>query len=125
MQKEEPTKLQVRINTILTVVVLSLFIIVPPIMCGLFYLSQVPDVTLGNPDNARFVRVWMHRERRPVGLGFQIRQVAERYSDDEICARTSLRFLLWGESEAVERSTQTKVMTLANGRWQPTGEECR
>jgi hypothetical protein len=52
MQKPNklPTPLQEKLNTTLTIIVLALFISLPPILCGLLYLSQVPDVTWGEDD---------------------------------------------------------------------------
>jgi len=121
----KPSKLQEKINYYLTIVVLALFVIVPPVSCGLLYLSQVPDVTWGNDDGLTYTRIWMHRERRPVGVGIQRQRVVETYSDTEVCAEFQLRFILWGRSPEAEPVTSERTMVLVNGRWQPSGEECR
>ena len=40
-----PNKLQQQLNWYLSLVVIFLLLIIPPILCGLLYLSRVPDVT--------------------------------------------------------------------------------
>lgn len=125
MSKKQTNTLQEKFNYYLTIVVLVLFIVVPPVLCGLFYLSQVPDVTWGNDESPAFTRIWMYRERRPVGIGYQSQRVTREYSATEVCVETKLRFLLWGESDRAEPATSSRVMVLANNRWQPSGQKCR
>jgi hypothetical protein len=116
---------QDKVNLFLTIAVIFLLIVVPPILCGLFYLSQVPDITIGNGDSLSYTRLWMYRERRPLGIGLQSRRVVESYSDTEVCAETRLRFLLWGKSRLVRPATSSQLMTLVDDQWQPTGADCR
>lgn len=122
---KQPTKLQERINLSLTIVVMVLLVVLPPVLCGLLYLSRVPDVTWGGNDGEpAYTRLWMHRERRPVGLGYETRRVVIEYSDTRVCVENNLRFLLWGSSDRAEPATSFKEMILVEGQWQSTGEDC-
>ena len=123
--EKQPSKTQQNISWYLSLVVIALLIILPPIWCGFLYLSSVPDVTWEGSDGVSFDRIWMYRERRPVGIAYQSRRVIEQYSPTEVCAETQLRFFLWGESREADSATATQLLTLADDRWQPTGEECR
>jgi len=123
--KKQPSKLQERINLFLTIIVLAFLVFLPPILCGLLYLSRVPDVTFGGKDGLTYTRVWMYRERRPLGIAYQRQYVVEAYSDTEVCVETQLRFLLWGNSRRAEPNTSTRGMMLVDDRWQPNGRECR
>lgn len=122
---KKSSKLQEKINYYLTIVVLILFVIVPPVSCGLLYLSRVPDITWAGDDGLTYTRIWMHRERRPVGIGIQRQLVVETYSDSEVCAELRLRFILWGRSPEAQPVTSERAMILVDGRWQPANEECR
>ena len=126
MQKptKRTTPLQEKLNTSLTVIVLALFIIVPPILCSLLYLSQVPDVTWGKDDPLNYTRIWMYRERRPLGIAYQSNRVITEYSETEVCVENRLRFFLWGSSRQAQASTSSQKMVLMEQRWQPTGEAC-
>jgi hypothetical protein len=126
MQKPDKrsTPLQEKVNTALTIIVLALFIIVPPILCSLLYLSRVPDVTWEGNDSLSYSRVWMYRERRPLGLAYQSQRVISEYSDTEVCVENRLRFLLWGRSREAQPSASSQKMVRAERGWQPTGEEC-
>jgi hypothetical protein len=121
---KKPTKLQENVNLALTIVVIFLMLVMPPIMCGLLYLSRVPDVTLGGSDNLSYTRIWMYRERRPIGLGFESRRVIRRLSETEACVQNSLRFFLWAKSDRAEATTSNLKMVLVDDRWQPAGEPC-
>ena len=55
--EEKPNAVQDKVNFFLTIAVIFLLIVVPPILCGLFYLSQVPDITIGNGDNLSYTRL--------------------------------------------------------------------
>ena len=121
---KKPSKLQEKINWYLTIIVLVLFTLIPPISCGLLYLSRVPDVTWGDEASTSYTRIWMYRERRPVGIGYQRRHVVIEYNENEVCVETRLRFLLWGRSDRAEPATKHQRMILVDGRWQPTGERC-
>jgi hypothetical protein len=123
--RKQPGKLQERINFFLTIIVLAFLVFLPPILCGLLYLSRVPDVTFGEENGLSYTRVWMYRERRPLGIAYQRQSVVEMYSDTEACVETQLRFLLWGNSRLAEPNTSSRGMTLVNDRWQPNGLECR
>lgn len=121
---KKPSKFQEKVNFYLTITVLVLFLIVPPLLCSLFYLSQVPDITWGDETSPTYIRIWLHRERRPVGLGYESRSIVEQYSDTEICVENKLRFFLWGRSDRAEPATSRMGMMLVDHRWQPTGEKC-
>ena len=127
MSKEEKKagSLQEKINLVLTIIVLVLLIIAPPVFCGLLYLSRVPDVTWGNESGLTYSRIWMHRDRGVKGIAYQSQRVVAEYSDSEVCAETRLRFFLWSESKKAEPASSTRAMVFANNRWQPNGEECR
>jgi len=122
---KKPSNLQERINYYLTIIVLALVVIVPPLLCGLFYLSQVPDITWGPDNGLTFTRIWMHREPRPLGIGYQSQRVITQYSDTEVCVETRLRFLLWGQSDKAQPNTTSRELVLLDSRWQPNGEQCR
>jgi|GEM_PF-1470897 len=122
---KKPSKLQENINFYLTIVVLILLVILPPLSCGLLYLSRVPDITWGNEDGLTYTRIWMHRERRPVGIAIERQRVIKTYSDAAVCAELRLRFILWGRSPEAEPVTSKRTMILVNGRWQPVNEECQ
>ena len=122
---KKPSKTQEKINFYLTIVVLILLVILPPLSCGLLYLSRVPDITWGNENGLTYTRIWMHRERRPVGIGIQRQRIIETYSDTEVCAELRLSFILWGRSREAEPVTSERTMLLIDGRWQPISEECR
>ena len=122
---KKPGKLQEKINYYLTIVVLVLFVIIPPVSCGLLYLSRVPDITWASDDGLTYTRIWMHRERRPVGIGIQRQRIVETYSNTEVCAELRLRFVLWSRSPEAEPVTSQRAMILVDGRWQPADEDCR
>jgi len=122
--ENQRSNMQQNISWYLSLVVITLLIILPPIWCGFLYLSSVPDVIWEGNDGVSFDRIWMYRERRPVGIAYQSRRVIEEYSPTEICAETQLRFFLWGQSREADPATVTQLLTLSNNRWQPTGEEC-
>lgn len=122
---KQQSKLQEQINFYLTVVVLFLFVVIPPILCGLLYLSRVPDVTWDRNDGLTYDRIWMYRERRPVGIGYQNHRVVAKYSATEVCVKNRLRFFLWGAARRAEPSTTSQKMVFIDNRWQPTGEPCQ
>ena len=121
--KDQPSKTQQNLNWYLSLVVIALLLILPPIFCGLLYLSRVPDVTFGD-GTPTYTRVWLHRERRPVGLGIETRRIVAEYSPTDICVQNRLRFFLWGRSPSADPTTTELQMTLVAGQWQPTGEGC-
>lgn len=121
----KPSELQEKINWYLSWVVILLLLIIPPILCGLLYLSSVPDITWGGDDNLSYTRIWMHRDHRPVGIGYESRRVVAQYSDTEVCVQTTLRFFLWGKSEEAKPATSHRIMVFSNNRWQPSGETCQ
>ena len=121
---KQPTKLQQQINWYLSLLVLVLFLIIPPISCSLFYLSQVPEVMWQRDDNLTFDRIWMHRERRPLGIGYQTQWVIASYSPTEVCVQNDLRFFLWGRSKEAEPTTISRRMVWVDGLWQSTGQAC-
>ncbi len=114
-----------QLNWYLALLVLFLFITVPPFMCGLLYLSQVPDVVWERDNGLTFDRVWMYRTRRPVGVGYQSQRVLNEVSPDEVCVQNRVRFLLWGKAEGVVGATSSQTVVRTGGQWQPTGQPCR
>jgi len=122
---KKTSALQEKINLILTITVLVLLVIVPPVLCGLLYLSRVPDVTWGDVNSPTYSRIWMYRERGPQGIGYQSQRIIEAYNATEVCVETRLRFLLWGQSRKAQPATSSRMMVLTNNRWQPNGETCR
>lgn len=122
---KQPTKLQQQLNWYLSLFVLTLMLIVPPILCGLFYLSQAPEVMWQRDDQLTFDRIWMHRERRPLGIAYQTQRVIEYYSPSEVCVQNDLRFFLWGRSTEAQPSTSSHRLVLVNNLWQSTGEACK
>ena len=121
----EPSKLQQQLNWYLSLFVIFLLIIIPPILCGLLYLSRVPDVTWERSDGITYDRIWLYRDRRPVGIGYQTRRIIDEPSWDELCVENRLRFFLWGRSDAAQPATTSQKMALVGDQWQPTGEACR
>jgi hypothetical protein len=124
MQKE-PTKFQQQLNWYLSLFVVTLMLVVPPILCGLFYLSQVSEVMWQRDDQLTFDRIWMHRERRPLGIAYQTQRVVEFYSLSEVCVQNDLRFFLWGRSTEAQPSTSSHRLVLVDNLWQSTGEACK
>jgi hypothetical protein len=119
-----PINWRERLNWYLTIFVLALTIIIPLLLCGLFYLSQVPDITWTRDDGLTIDRIWMYHERRPLGIGYQGQRVIFEYSPTEVCVQTRLRFLLWGSSRLAQPATAGQKMILVNNHWQATGEKC-
>lgn len=122
--RQKPGKLQEQINFYLTIVVLLLLVLMPPIGCSLIYLSRVPDVTWNRDDGITYDRIFMHRERRPVGIGYQRQRITTTYSPTEACAETRLRFLLWGNSSEASPVNYSQRIILSDGNWQLTGQPC-
>lgn len=122
---KQPTKLQQQINWYLSLFVLILFVLVPPVLCGLFYLSQVPEVMWQRDDELTFDRIWMYRERRPLGVAYQSQRVIQEYSQTEVCVQSDLHFFLWGRSSLVQPATSSHRMVRVDNQWQSTGEACR
>jgi hypothetical protein len=122
---KEQSKLQQQINWYLSLFVLFLFVTVPPILCSLLYLSQVPEVIWQRDDHLTFDRVWMYRERRPLGIAYQTQRVIQAYSQTEVCVQSDLQFFLWGNSNLAKPATSSRRMVLVDKQWESTGEECR
>jgi hypothetical protein len=122
---KQPTKLQQQLNWYLSLFVVTLMLVVPPILCSLFYLSQVPEVMWQRDDQLTFDRIWMHRERRPLGVAYQTQRVVEFYSPSEVCVQNDLRFFLWGRSSEAKPSTSSHRLVLVDKLWQSTGEACK
>lgn len=121
---KEPSKLQQQINWYLSLVVLFLLVIIPPILCGLFYLSQVPEVMWERDQSLTFDRIWLYRERRPLGIAYQTQRIIKEYSQTEVCVESNLRFLLWGSSKEAEAATSSRRMVWVDNQWQSTSEIC-
>jgi len=109
----------------LSLAVVFLLIVAPPLLCGLFYLSQVPEWAWERNDGLTFDRIWLYRERRPQGVGYQRARVVTEYDSAEVCVETRLRFFLWGNASQAEPATTRQQMVLVDGQWQATGAECR
>jgi hypothetical protein len=123
--EKQTSPLQEKINWYLSIFVLTLTVIIPPLLCGLFYLSRVPDVSWVRNNGLTLDRIWMHQERRPLGIGYQGQRVLYEYSDTEVCVETKLRFLLWGDSRIAKAETSSRKMILVDDHWESTGERCR
>ncbi len=123
-QTQEQNKAKEKLTWTLTIVVLVLLIVVPPMLCGLLYLSSVPDITWGDDEGLSFTRIWLHRDKGAKGIGYQNQRVLEEYSNTEACVETRLRFLLWGQSRKAQPSTSSRELIYLNNRWQPNGEAC-
>lgn len=121
----QPNKLQQQLNWYLSLLVIFLLFIIPPLLCGLLYLSRVPDVTWEGSDGVTYDRIWLYRERRPAGLAYQTRRIIAEPGPAEICVENRVRFFLWRSSEAAQPSTTTQKMVLVEEQWQPTGEACQ
>ncbi|RME72340.1 MAG: hypothetical protein D6784_13710 [Chloroflexi bacterium] len=121
MKPDQPNRQQ-DLAWYLSLVVLVLFVVVPPVLFGLFYLSQVPDITWERDDQLTFDRIWLHRDRRPAGIGYQSRRVVEQYSDTAVCVENKLRFLLWRQSSTAQPATTTQKMVRVGKRWQVQGD---
>jgi len=76
-------------------------------------------------DQLTFDRIWMHRERRPLGIAYQTQRVVEFYNPSEVCVQNDLRFFLWGRSTEAAPSTSSHRLVLVNNLWQSTGEACK
>lgn len=122
--RKEQSKFQQQLNWYLSLFVLLLVLIVPPILCSLFYLSQVPEVMWQGDDQLTFDRIWMYRERRPLGIAYQTQRVVEFYSPSEVCVQNDLRFFLWGWSTEARSASSDHRMVLVDNKWQSTGEKC-
>jgi hypothetical protein len=118
-----PGKLQQEVSWYLSLVVLFLVILVPPLLCGLLYLSQVPDITW-HGSGPTYDRIWLYRERRPLGIAYQSQRVIKAYNPTELCIENRLRFYLWGQAKEAEESTTTHKFVRLGEAWQPTGEGC-
>lgn len=121
---KQPSKLQQQINWYLSLFVLFLFVTVPPILCSLLYLSQVPDMMWQRDDRLTFDRIWMYRERRPLGIAYQTQRVIIEYSLTEVCVQNNLQFFLWGSSTLAKPATSSHRMVLVDNQWQATGRTC-
>ena len=121
---KQQSKLQNQINWYLSLLVLFLFVTVPPILCALFYLSQVPEVMWERDESLTYDRIWLYRERRPLGIAYQAQRVTKEYSQIEVCVQSDLRFFLWGSSKEAEAATSSHRMVWVDNQWQSTGEAC-
>jgi hypothetical protein len=122
---EQSNQLKEQLNWYLTIITLVLFVVIPPILCSLFYLSQVPEVSWERADNLTFDRIWMYRERRPLGIAYQSQRVIQEYSPTEVCVENSLMFFLWSRAKEAREASSSHRMTLGERGWQATGEECK
>jgi hypothetical protein len=124
MSRKQASAFHEKLNWYLTLLVLFLFVSVPPILCSLFYLSQVPDVVWARDDQLTFDRIWIYRTRRPAGIGYQSQRVVDTYSPTEVCVQNRVHFFLWAKAEEVVGATSRHVVVLNDNRWQSTGQVC-
>jgi hypothetical protein len=124
MASHSPTRLQQQLNWYLSLLVIGLIVIVPPLLCGLFYLSQVPEVNWIRADGLTYDRIWLHRERRPVGLGYQSQRRVAEYNPTKVCLENRLRFWLWAKSPLAQPAVTRQTALFVDNRWQPTGQRC-
>jgi hypothetical protein len=120
---KQPSKLQQEINWYVSLLVLVLFWVGSPILCGLLYLSRVPEV-MWQWDGPSYDRIWMYRERRPLGIAHQSQRVSQEYSPTEVCVENQLNFYLWAQAKEAQESITYHKMVRVGNEWQPTGEEC-
>ena len=120
----ESNTLKEQLNWYLTIVTLFLFVAIPPILCSLFYLSQVPEVIWERDDNLTYDRIWMYRERRPMGIAYQSQRVIQEYSPTEVCVENNLTFFLWSQAKEARGASSSRKLALGESGWQTTGEEC-
>lgn len=127
MTDRTPYTLRDNITWYATLLLVVIVAIVPTLLCGIFYLSRVPDVTWRHGDLAHD-RIWLARIPQPIGLGFESHRVAKSYNDHEVCVEVNVRYLLWsrppdlGEDPNV---TYSELMVLTKDGWQSNGEACR
>lgn len=111
----------------LTLLLLTLVACMPGVLCSLYYLSTVPDVTWQRGDhNLTMDRIWMAQVSGPIGIGHQKQRVTEVYEDDRLCVADSVQYYLWRQPrrEEVDNGSSETVYVMQNGRWQSSGEAC-
>lgn len=111
----------------LTLLLLTAVACMPGILCSLYYLSTVPDITWQRGSrNLTMDRIWMARVRGPIGIGYQSQRVSEVYNDSRVCVLNSVQYYLWRRPrrEAVENGSSKIVYILNEGQWQSSGESC-
>ena len=109
----------------LTLLLIILLALVPTCLCGLFYLSRVPDVTWQR-GALSYNRLWLADVRGPAGLGFESQWVSKEYSPTEVCVENSVRFFLWSAppGSANQDVAYNQRWVLQDGDWQPSGKNC-
>lgn len=102
-----------------------LFICASFMLCSIFYLAQVPDITWEHEDVA-YTRIFLVRSRGPVGIAYQTQRMGETTEQGEVCVTTKVRYLLWKNAPDIQnQNAETRLIYLntATG-WQPTGKIC-
>ena len=123
---EKPT-LQQNIAWYLTLLLIIMVACMPGVLCSLYYLSTVPDITWQRgTDDLTVDRIWIERIRGPVGIGYETQRIKERLSDDEVCIKTTIRYYLWRTSrrDPVEGATYHQIHAKTQYGWQSTGQPC-
>ncbi|MFQ5612622.1 MAG: hypothetical protein ACE5H9_10870 [Anaerolineae bacterium] len=127
MTQQDSDPLRQNISWYGSLLLVLIIAIVPTALCGLFYLSRVPDVTWRRGDLTHD-RLWLARVPQPIGLGFESQRPATSYSDHEVCVEVNVRFLLWsrpGDFRQDQNVSYSQVLVLTERGWQPNGQDCR
>ncbi|MEM7032712.1 MAG: hypothetical protein AAF629_24375 [Chloroflexota bacterium] len=110
-----------------SLVLIVLVVCSPCMVCSLFYLNSVPDITWqrGSRD-LTMDRIWMAQSQGPIGIGYQWQRVDAEISDTEVCVSNAVRYFLWRRPKLTDiESVETKtVFALQNGRWQSASKPC-
>lgn len=126
MAGENPSTARENLNWTLSLLLALVTLVVPTLLCGLLYLSRVPDVTWQRGD-LTYDRVWLARTRRPVGVALESQRVKLEYSEREVCVESHVRFFLWNRSPnlAGQNVVYNQIMVLTDAGWQASGQACR
>jgi hypothetical protein len=120
-----PSTLERHLNRYVSILLLLVVAVVPTIMCGLLYLSRVPDVTWQRGE-LTYDRVWLARTRRPVGIGYETQRIRGQFGEGGVCVENKVRFFLWSRSPDLNglNAAYAQSMVLTEYGWQATGQAC-
>jgi hypothetical protein len=117
-------KLKQDVAWYLTLLLVIMVACLPGFLCSLYYLSTVPDVTWQRGD-LTYDRVWMARERAPVGIAYETQRIHENISAEEICVVNTIRYFLWNEVEGGDQNSRySQLMVKTDNGWQSNGQSC-
>lgn len=119
-----PKRIGQEIGWYFSLLLVILVACLPGLLCSLFYLSTVPDVTWRHGELA-YTRVWMVQEKGPIGLALERQRVQNRPAADQACVRTIVRYLFWQQpDEAGRNSRYSRLYSHTDQGWQATGQRC-